>query len=120
MSDDIKNILFNGASSEENNSNRIRKYLKDEMTDAERHALEKHLLDDTFEREALEGLESIKDDIQLDLHIYQLQKSLKEKTALKKERFSKRMIKPQWWLFFSVLLLLILIVMIYLYMHRMR
>lgn len=119
MSDDLKNILLNDASFEENNSNSIRKYLKDEMTDAERHALEKHLLDDDFERVALEGLESIHDD-KLDLHIYQLQKSLKEKTAQKKTRFSKRMIKPQWWLYFSVLLLLILVVLIYLYIHRMK
>ena len=120
MSDDLKNILSNNASPEKNNSDEIRKYILQELSNAKQHDLEKQLLDDDFEADALEGLAAVKDNQKIDLHLYQLNKSLKDKTSIKKNRFEKRKIKPAWWLYFSILLLLLIIILIYFYLYKMQ
>ena len=120
MSDDLKNILSNNASPEKNNSDEIRKYILHELSDADQHKLEKQLLDDDFEADALEGLKTIKDNQKIDLHLYQLKKSLKAKTTIKKDRFEKRKVKSPWWLYFSILLLLLIIILVYFYLHNMQ
>src|SRR5690606_38812160 len=63
--------------------NDIEKYLKGELTDAQRHALEKKALDDPFLADALEGLEEVSSDLVME-DISDLRSQLVQRVASKK------------------------------------
>lgn len=69
-----------------NRKNDIERYLRGELSAAERHALEKEALDDPFLAEALEGLEHTggADNFLYDLH--QLHKSVRHRTRTRKNK----------------------------------
>lgn len=63
--------------------NDIEKYLKGELTDAQRHALERKALDDPFLADALEGLEEVPSDLVME-DIGELRSKLVQRVANKK------------------------------------
>ncbi|MEE6186481.1 hypothetical protein [Niabella digestorum] len=93
------------------------KYLNDELSNAEKHELEMHLLDEDFDNEALEGLQQVANKERIRLIVDGLNRDLKNRTSRRKRRREQLSLKPLWWLYFSILILLIIIVMIYLYLH---
>jgi TonB family protein len=70
----------------------IEKYLKGELTPSEMHAMEQKALNDPFLAEALEGAGHASGHFALDVQL--LQRSIKEKTAVRLER---RRIAPNGW-----------------------
>jgi hypothetical protein len=113
MSEELKDILSN--LSPDSNQETLLKYLKEQLDKEEQHKLEKHLLDDDFENDAVEGLQSIENKQGIELTVAALNRDLKKRTEKKKREREKREIKPQWALYFSILILLIIIVLIYIY-----
>jgi len=116
MQDDLKDIL---SQPEGNPSqDQLLKYLKNELEAAEKHELEKQVVDDAFESDALEGLQQVENNEKIEFIVDSLNRELKKRTAQKISARQKRQLKPQWWLYFSVLILLIIIVLVYLFFHK--
>lgn len=116
MQDDLKNIISStgGTTSQD----QLLKYLKDELSDMEKHELEQRAVEDPFEADALDGLKEIQDQARLELVVDGLNRDLKKRTSRKKERRDKSRLKTHWALYFSVIIFLIIIGLIYLYLHK--
>lgn len=116
MQDDLKNILSN----EEHNIDRdkLMKYLKDELEQAQKHEVEMHAIDDAFESDALEGLAQLESKQRIELIVDGLNREVRKKTTKKMNLRKNSVLKPQWWLYFSIIILLIILALVYLFLHK--
>ena len=94
-------------------------YLQGRLSPEKKHELEKQLMEDEFNSDALEGLQEIKDKEQIRYMVEMLNRDLKKKTEKKKQRREKLKIKYQPWIYISILILLALIVISYLLIRKM-
>lgn len=94
-------------------------YLQGKLSADKKHELEKQLMQDEFDSDALEGLEAIKDKEQIQYMVEMLNRDLKKKTARKKKFREKMKIRYQPWIYISILILLLLIVLSYIVIRRM-
>ncbi|MBL0154586.1 MAG: hypothetical protein IPP93_14310 [Chitinophagaceae bacterium] len=94
-------------------------YLQGKLSEEKKHEVEKLIMQDDFEEDAVDGLQEIKDKQQIQYMVEMLNRDLKKKTAKKKARREKMRIKDQPWLYISLLILLLLIVLSYIVIHRM-
>ncbi len=117
MSDNLKDILSN--LSPEVDQETLMLYLQGKLSAEKKHEVEKLMLQDDFEDDALEGLQDIKDKEQLQYMVEMLNRDLKKKTEKKKKRREDMKIKDQPWLYISILILLLLIVLCYIVITRM-
>ncbi len=117
MSDNLKDILSN--LSPEVDQETLMLYLQGKLSAEKKHEVEKLMLQDDFEDDALEGLQDIKDKEQLQYMVEMLNRDLKKKTEKKKKRREDMKIKDQPWLYISILILLLLIVLCYIVIKRM-
>lgn len=115
MAEDLKDILshLNKNISQET----LLQYLKKQLSKEEQHELEQQLLDDPFFNDAVEGLEEVAHPDRLLLIAEALNQDLKKRTQKKRAARARRQLRPQWWLYFSILILLILLVLVYLILH---
>lgn len=111
MSTDLKDIL-SGLSTDIDQETLLL-YLQDKLSAEQKHELEKQLLNNQFEDEAVEGLSSFQDKQQLQHMVEMLNLDLKKRTEKKKRRREKMKLKDQPWLYVSLLILLLLIVLFY-------
>lgn len=116
MTEDLKNILSHGGKDIDQET--LLKYLSGHLSKEAEHDVENNLLGDPFESDAVEGLQSVEDKARLELIVDSLNRDLRKKTALKKAFVEKRALKPQWWLYFSILILLIILALLYIYLFR--
>jgi len=117
VSDNLKDILSN--LSPEVDQETLMLYLQGKLSEQQKHEVEKKLLKDEFNEEAMEGLEEFKDKEQLQYMVEMLNRDLKKKTEKKKKRREKMQIKGQPWLYMSILILILLIVICYLVIQKM-
>lgn len=116
MSENLKDILSN--LSKDIDQETLLLYLQGKLSDEKKHEVEKHLLQDDFDDEALEGLAAIKDKQQIQFMVDMLNRDLKKKTEQKEKRKAKLKIKDQPWILISILILILLIVLSYFVIHR--
>lgn len=116
MSDNLKDILSN--LSPDVDQEKLMQYLQGQLSETQKHEVEKQFLQDEFNEDALEGLQDIKDKEQLQYMVEMLNRDLKKKTAKKKKRREKMKIKDQPWLYMSILILILLLVMSYIVIKR--
>jgi len=109
MSDKLKDILSHLST--EIDQETLLLYLQGKLSDAQKHEVEKQLLQGDFEEDAIEGLQEIKDKAKLQYMVEMLNRDLKKKTAKKKNRREKLKIKDQPWIYISILILILLIVL---------
>jgi hypothetical protein len=93
-------------------------YLQDKLSAEMKHEVEKKLLENEFNDEAVEGLKEIKDKKQIAHMIEMLNRDLKKKLEKKKQRREKLRIKDQPWLYITLLILILLIVISYIVIRR--
>jgi len=117
MSDKYKDILSN--LSNEVDQETLLLYLQGKLSEDKKHEVEKILLQNEFEDEAVEGLQEFKDKEQLQYMTEMLNRDLKKKTEKKKKRKEKLQIKDQSLLYLSIFILLLLIVISYMIIHKM-
>lgn len=117
MSGNLKDILSN--LSPEIDQETLLLYLQDKLSAEKKHEVEKTLVDNDFDGDALDGLQAIKDKQQISYMVEMLNRDLKKKTQKKKERREKMKLKDQSLLYVSMLIIIILIVICYLIIHRM-
>jgi hypothetical protein len=116
MSESYKDILSHLST--EVDQETLLLYLQGKLSEEKKHEVEKILLQNEFEDEALEGLQEFKDKEQLQYMTEMLNRDLKKKTEKKKKRREKMQLKDQPWLYISILILLLLIVLSYLVIRK--
>ena len=117
MSENYKDILSNLSTDVDQET--LLLYLQGKLSEEMKHEVEKKLIQNEFDDDALEGLQEIKDKQQIQYMVEMLNRDLKKKTAKKKQRRDKMRIKDQPWLYISILILILLIVLAYMVIHRM-
>jgi predicted anti-sigma-YlaC factor YlaD len=117
MSENYKDILSNLSTDVDQET--LLLYLQGKLSEVKKHEVEKQLLQNEFNEDAIDGLQEFKDKEQLQYMVEMLNRDLKKKTEKKKKRREKMKIKDQPWLIVSILILIILIVLAYVFIHRM-
>ena len=116
MADNLKDILSHLSG--EVDQETLLLYLQGKLSETQKHEVEKKLMQDEFNEDALEGLQAFKDKEQLQYMVEMLNRDLKKKTARKKKRREKMRYKDQPWLYISLLILILLIVLCYIVVTR--
>jgi hypothetical protein len=83
MKDDLKDILSN--LNPEVDQETLLRYLQGKLSEQEQHEVEKQMMGDDFEADALEGLQEFKNKKNLSLLVDQLNADLKRRTEKKKD-----------------------------------
>lgn len=102
---DWKNIL---PDNEQLSNEDLLKYLANNTSEEEKHAIEKKFSDSSFESDAIDGLQQIKNLERLKNHVSQLNQKLHQQLLSKKQRKEKRKIKDFQWIIFTIVILLLL------------
>ena len=118
MSDDLLDILSN--SNKDVDNQKLMDYVSGKLSGEEKHEVEKWMLDNNFENDALEGLQVVKDKKDLDAYVLQLNKELNQYLQQKKHRRDKRKLKEIPWSYFAIVLVLALIIIAYFVIQRMH
>lgn len=121
MPEEIKNILPQpeGKPGDRPDDELLLKYINDQLTGEERHELEKRLLNDSFENDAVEGLQEIDQKEKIELIVDALNRDLKKRMAKKAKARNPMKLNPQWWFYFAILILLIILILMYVYLFKM-
>ncbi len=117
MSENYKDILSNLSTDVDQET--LLLYLQGKLSEETKHEVEKKLIQNEFDDDAMEGLQEIKDKQQIQYMVEMLNRDLKKKTAKKKKMREKMKIKDQPWLYISILILILLVVISYIILHRM-
>lgn len=115
MKENLKDILSHlnpGVSQEA-----LLLYLQGKLSPEQQHELEKSMLQDDFETEALEGLAQIENGEKVTAAVDQLNAELRKKTVTKKGK-KKSELKEDPWLWIALLIILLLIVISYIIIHK--
>lgn len=115
MEKNIKDILSH--LSNEIDQETLLLYLQGKLSAEQQHEVEKHMLDDDFEADAVEGLQHMNDQQRLSLMVEQLNRDLKKRTQKKKSDRQKRQLVNPWWLYITLIIILLLIVLSYFIIH---
>ena len=116
MSENYKDILSNLSTGVDQET--LMLYLQGKLSEDKKHEVEKILLQNEFDNDALDGLQEFKDKEQLQYMAEMLNRDLKKKTEKKKKRKEKMQLKEQPWLYISILILLLLIVLSYMVIYK--
>jgi len=116
MSDGLKDILSNLNKDIE--QDKLLEYLNEHLSDSEKHDFEKHMSDDDFINDAVEGLQAVKNKEQIQDHVKQLNAELKKQVAKKKQHKQKRKIPDQSWVYYTIFVLLLLMILGYLVIKK--
>lgn len=117
MQENYKDILSNLST--EIDQETLLLYLQGKLSDEKKHEVEKQLLNNDFDEDAMDGLQEFKDKEQLQYMVEMLNRDLKKRTEKKKKRREKMKIKDQPWLYISIIILFILIAISYLVIKKM-
>jgi hypothetical protein len=116
MNDDLKDILSN--LNPEVDQETLLRYLQGKLSEQEQHEVEKQMMGDDFEADALEGLQEFKNKKNLSLLVDQLNADLKRRTE-KKRRFKEKMkLNLDSNLIVAVVIILLLIILSYFVIHK--
>jgi 50S ribosomal subunit-associated GTPase HflX len=116
MSNDLLNILSN--SNKDIDNQKLMDYISGKLAGKDKHEVEQWMIDNNFESEALEGLQSLKDKKDLQAYVDQLNKELNTYIKQKKQRRDRRKIKEIPWAYLAIILVLMLIVIAYFVIQR--
>lgn len=111
MSDDLKNILSNDNKNID--PRQLMDYLNDQLSEANKHAIEKNMAVDDFTNDAVEGLQEFTATKDIPLFVDQLNKDLQKKTAKNKRRKEKHQWKDQSYTYIAIFIILLLLLTSY-------
>src|SRR5262245_40097483 len=117
MPGNLKDILSHLST--EIDQETLLKYLEGQLSDEQRHEIEKKMLGSAFNDDAMEGLNQIKNKERISGLVEQLNRELHKKLEKKKKRREKLRFKDQPWLYIAIIIILLLIVLSYVVIHRM-
>ena len=117
MSGNLKDILSNLST--EVDQETLLKYLNGQLSEEQKHEVEKKMLASNFNEDAMEGLQQFKQTEKLTSMIEQLDRDLKKKLKGKRRGFRALNIQNQPWIFLTIAIVLILVVIAYLVIYKM-
>ena len=117
MADNLKDIL--SSLSPDVDPETLMLYLQSKLPEAQKHEIEKKLLDNEFAEDAMEGLQQFDDKKQISSLVEQLNADLRHKLEKKKMRREKLRIKELPWLYIVLLIILMLIIIGYIMVRKM-
>jgi hypothetical protein len=88
-------------------------YISGKLSGKDKHEVEQWMIDNNFESEAMEGLQTLTDKKDLQAYVDQLNKELNNYLHQKKLRRDKRKIKEIPWSYLAIVLILMLIIVAY-------
>ncbi len=115
MNENLKDILSHLST--ELDQETLLLYLQGKLSAEKQHQIEKDVLGNEFDADALEGLQDFKDQQKIQLFVDQLNRDLRKKTATKKALKEKLKPETEPWLLAGVLIILILIILSYFIIH---
>ena len=117
MQDNLKDILSHLST--EIDQETLLKYIQGQLTEEQKHEVEKKMQASDFNIDALEGLQEIKNKEKISFFVEQLNRDLRKKLDKKKRQREKLKIKDQPWLYIALIIILLLIVLSYIIIQRM-
>lgn len=118
MSDNLKDIL--SSLSTEIDQETLLRYLNGQLSDDKKHEVEKYLVDNEFDDDALEGLQQFNSQKDIEFMAEQLNRDLKKKLQKKNQRREKLKLKDQTWLYLSVIIFLLLIILAFIVIKKLQ
>jgi ABC-type bacteriocin/lantibiotic exporter with double-glycine peptidase domain len=116
MSNDLLDILSN--SNDKINNQKLIDYLNDNLSDKEKHEVEKWMSDNDMVNDAVEGLQHVKNKKNLQAYVEQLNKNLQNQLEQKKQQQKKRKLKEYPWIYFAIVLILLLCIIGYIIIRK--
>ncbi|HSZ85315.1 MAG TPA: hypothetical protein VK787_04755 [Puia sp.] len=116
MSNDLLDILSNN--NDKINNQKLIDYLNDNLSDKEKHEVEKWMSDNDMVNDAVEGLEHVKNKKNIQAYVDQLNKNLQNQLEQKKQQQQKRKLKEYPWIYFAVVLVLLLCIIGYIIIRK--
>ncbi|HEY4060528.1 MAG TPA: hypothetical protein VGM30_01440 [Puia sp.] len=113
---DLLNILSN--SNKDIDNQQLMDYLSGQLSEEQRHAVERSMADSEFINDAIEGLQNIPDKKDVQVYVEELNAALQKSTQKKKQRRLKRRLKDQPWAYLAVILILLLCIIAYLVVRK--
>lgn len=117
MNENLRDILSN--LNPEVDQEMLLQYLQGKLSAQEQHELEKQMMGDDFESEALEGLQEIKNKKNIAALVDQLNADLKRRTEKKKKLREKLKLNLDSNLIIAIVIILLLIILSYFILHKM-
>ena len=116
MSNDLLDILSN--SNDKINNQKLIDYLNDNLSDKEKHEVEKWMSDNDMVNDAVEGLQHVKNKKNLQVYVEQLNKNLQNQLEQKKQQQKQRKLKEYPWIYFAIVLILLLCIIGYIIIRK--
>jgi hypothetical protein len=116
MSEELKNILPNGDDHPDNH--KLLGYLNDQLNKADSHELEKHMAEDPFVNDAVEGLQQFDPKKDMQAYVTALNKKLGKQLKKKNARRNKRRWKDQLWIYLAIGITLLLLILSYIVIRK--
>jgi anti-sigma factor RsiW len=118
MSNDLLNILSN--SNKDIDNQLLMDYLAGKLSAAQQHEVEKLMADNSFMNDAVEGLQQVKDQKNVNVYVEQLNRDLRKRTGKKTRARNKRKFKDQPWIYVAAIIILLLLVVAWVVVSRMK
>lgn len=118
MKENLKDILSNLHS--EVDQETLLKYLEGKLSSEEQHEVEKKMLEDDFEGDAIEGLQDFSNKAKIAALVEQLNQDIQKKTKKKKNLVHKREAKLEPWLLITIVLILLIAVITFIIIYKMK
>jgi anti-sigma factor RsiW len=116
MNNDLLNILSN--SNKDIDNQKLMDYLSGKLSEQEKHEVERWMVDNDFENEAMEGLQELQGKKNLEGYVDQLNKELHQYIRQKKDRREKRKLNNPFWVYVAIALVLLFILLAYMVLSR--
>ena len=103
-----------------NNDERLMKYLEGKLSGEELHEFEKQMAESDLLNDAVEGLETVKQQKNIDVYVNDLNKHLHNYTSSKKKRRLKNRLELNDWTLLSIFLIIALCIVGYVVIKMMK
>ncbi len=118
MSGNLKDILSN--LNPDIDQETLMRYLQGQLSAEQQHEVEKQMMDNDFDSDALEGLEEFKNKRNINQLVEQLNRDLKKRTEKKKKFRKKMQLQVEPWIIVAVVMILLLVVIAFFVITRME
>ena len=88
-------------------------YFSGKLSSAEQHEVEMWMLENPFDAEAFEGLQSVQNEQKINNTVNQLNKQLKKYLLEKKVKRRRKLLASDTWTYLAVFIILILVILAY-------